>query len=48
MMAVKIPEKEKNCFTFASIQQVTELKTLNTKKATVKMMHDNLSSCFSN
>ena len=48
MMAVKIPEKEKNCFTFSSIQQVTEIKTLKIKKASVKMMHDNLGSCFSN
>ena len=48
MMAVKIPVKGKNCLAFSSIQQVTELKTLKTKKAGVKMMHDNLGSCFSN
>ena len=45
-MAVKIPEKEKNCLTFASIQQVTELKTLKTKKSSVKMMHDNFGQLF--
>ena len=46
-MAVKSSERgKKDWLTFSSIQQVTELKTLKTKKASVKMTHDNIGQLF--